>query len=116
MKNEEKIIELLSEYLQKTDRTLERMEKSDKKFDEVQAELAKHSDRIDLAYAELTKHFKKIDLAYDVLMKHSDELISLRKASDELRKESMKREIQQEALLKEIFSISRRVANIEDEK
>jgi hypothetical protein len=102
MKNEEKIIELLSEYLLKTDRTLERMEKNDKKFDE--------------DHAELMKHAKKIDLAYEVLMKHSDELISLRKETEALRKESLKREIQQEALLKEIFSISRRVANIEDEK
>lgn len=87
MKNEERIIELLAEYIQKTDRALERMEKSD----------------------------KRIELAYDVLVKHAEELIALRKESEELRretsdlrKESLKREIQQEALLKEIFSISRR--------
>ncbi len=95
MKTGDKILELLAEYLQKTDRTLERMEKTD----------------------------KKIDLAYDVLVKHSEELISLRKETEELRneslslrKESLKREVQQEALLKEIFSISRRVSNLEDKK
>ena len=66
MKSEDKIVELLSEYLKKTDQTLER-----------------------------------VDLAYDVLVKHSEQI-------EELRKESLKHGIQQEALLKEIFSISRR--------
>ena len=74
MKSEDKILELLSEYLKKTDQTLERM-----------------------------------DLAYDVLIKHSEQI-------EELRKESLKHAIQQEALLKEIFSISRRVGSLEDNK
>jgi len=83
MKMEDKILELLAEYLKKTDQTLERM-----------------------------------DLAYGILVQHSKELISLRKESETLRKEAIqearKREIQQEALLKEIFSISKRVGNLED--
>ena len=100
MKAEDKILELLAEYLKKTDQTLERM-----------------------------------DLAYDVLIKHSEELVELRKVSEqnqkqieqnqkqiaqnqqeivELRKESIKHEIQQDVLLKEILSISRRVGNLED--
>ena len=79
MKSEDKILELLSEYLKKTDQTLERM-----------------------------------DLAYDVLIKHSEQILKHSEQIEELRKESLKHEIQQEALLKEIFSISRRVANLED--
>ncbi|MEK6780530.1 MAG: hypothetical protein AABY93_02425 [Bacteroidota bacterium] len=95
MKAEEKILELLAEYLKKTDQTLERM---------------------DLAYDVLIKHSEG-------LMKHSEELIDLRKVSEKnqneiaaLRKESIKHEIQQEVLLKEILSISRRVGNLEDNR
>ena len=81
MKSEDKILELLSEYLKKTDQTLERM-----------------------------------DLAYDVLIKHSEQILKHSEQIEELRKESLKHVIQQEALLKEIFSISRRVGNLEDNK
>lgn len=102
MKAEDRILELLAEYLKKTDQTMERMDASNKRMDESN---------------------KRMDLAYDVLIKHSEELIELRKVSEknqneivELRKETIKREIQQEALLKEIFSISRRVGNLEDNR
>ena len=81
MKSEDKILELLSEYLKKTDQTLERM-----------------------------------DLAYDVLIKHSEQILKHSEQIEELRKESLKHGIQQEALLKEIFSISRRVGSLEDNK
>ncbi|HEY5823961.1 MAG TPA: hypothetical protein VIT44_06345 [Cyclobacteriaceae bacterium] len=81
MKDEGKIIELLSDYLKKTDQLLERMDNSD----------------------------KKMQLAYDILIKHSEEILSL-------RKETLKREVQHDTLLKEIFSISKRVGNLEDGK
>ena len=88
MKAEDKILELIADYLKKTDQTLERM-----------------------------------DFAYDVLMKHSEELIELRKSSvknqeeiTSLRKDSMKHQIQQDVLLNEIKSISRRVGNLEDNR
>jgi hypothetical protein len=81
MKSEDKILELLSEYLKKTDQTLERM-----------------------------------GLAYDVLIKHSEQILKHSEQIEELRKESLKHGIQQEALLKEIFSISRRVGSLEDNK
>jgi hypothetical protein len=42
-------------------------------------------------------------------LKHSEQI-------EELRKESLKHGMQQEALLKEIFSISRRVGSLEDNK
>ncbi len=86
MKMEDKILELLAEYLKKTDQTLERIEETNKRIDQSN---------------------KRMDLAYGILVQHSEELISL-------RQEARKREIQQEALLKEIFSISKRVGNLED--
>lgn len=88
MKSEDKILELLSEYLKKTDQTLERMDKA----------------------------YERIDLAYDILIKHSEQLMKHSEQIEELRKESLKHGIQQEALLKEIFSISRRVGSLEDNK
>ncbi len=84
MKAEDKILELIADYLKKTDQTLERM---------------------DFAYDVLMKHSEE-------LMKHSEELIELRKSSvknqeeiTSLRKDSMKHQIQQDVLLKEIMSI-----------
>jgi len=75
------LLELISEYLKKTDQAIGR-----------------------------------IDLAYDVLLKHSDQLLTHAEELRELRKESLKRETQQEAILKEIFSISKRVQSVEEKK
>jgi hypothetical protein len=85
MKAEDKIIELLIEYIQKTDRTL----------------------------AEMSKHEKQINSAYQFIQQHAEEIKALRQESVALRQESLKREIQQEAILKEIFSISKRVSDLE---
>lgn len=87
MKNEDKIIELLSEYLQKTDRVLDRLDKHD----------------------ELFKN------QLDVLFQHSKQIETLQKQTETLQKEALKRSIHQEELLKEIFSISKRVNNLEDQ-
>ena len=65
MKNEDKIIELLAEYLQKTDRLLDRLDKHDSLFE---------------------KQFQIME---------------------SLQRESLRHSIQQEELLKEIFSISK---------
>jgi len=75
------LLELLAEYLKKTDQAIGR-----------------------------------IDLAYDVLLKHSDQLLRHAEELRELRKESLKHEIQQEVILKEIFSISKRVQSVEEKK
>lgn len=88
MKNEEKIIELLAEYLQKTDRILDRLDKHDSLF--------------------------KNQL--DVLFQHSKQIETLQKQTETLQKEALKHSIHQEELLKEIFSISKRVSTLEDDK
>ena len=87
-KAEDKILELLAEYLKKTDQTLERM---------------------DLAYDVLIKHSEELVDLRKVSEKNQQEIV-------ELRKESIKHEIQQDVLLKEILSISRRVGNLEDNR
>ncbi len=88
MKAEDKILELLAEYLKKTDQTLERM---------------------DLAYDVLIKHSEELVELRKSSEKNQHEIV-------ELRKESIKREIQQDVLLKEILSISRRVGTLEDKR
>jgi hypothetical protein len=93
MKNGDKIIELLAEYLKKTDKALERLEKHSQQFDR-QAQILEKQTLV------LEKHT-------ELLEKHSEEIVSL-------RKESLKHDIRNEALLKEIFSISKRVGNLED--
>lgn len=79
MKNEDKILELLAEYLKKTDQALER-------FDKMQENIVQHSQQFE-------KHAQQFD-------RHWEEILTL-------RQESMKRQVQQDALLQEIFSISK---------
>ncbi len=82
MKNEEKIIELLAEYLQKTDRIL---------------------DRLDL-FGEI---LKRIDIS-------SQQIHQLQTETKELRSESLKHDIKNDVLLREILSISKRVMTLEE--
>lgn len=83
--NENKIIELLAEYLQKTDRMLDKMDQHEKIFD---------------------KQFERMDLAYQVLISHSEKIEDLQSQTKEIQQRN-------EALLKEILSISKRVQTIE---
>ena len=93
MKNENKIVELLSEYLLKTDRILDRLEKHDRVLDNHQKQIDEQLTRIDSVYQVILKNLSQIE---------------------ELRKESLKRDVQHEVLLKEIFSISKRVQSLEE--
>ncbi|MFM9838465.1 MAG: hypothetical protein ACKVOQ_09395 [Cyclobacteriaceae bacterium] len=93
MKNEDKIIELLAEYLLKTDRSLDRIEALQKQTSELQKQTS-----------ELQKQ------TYE-LQKQS---IDLQKETKELRSESLKHEIKNDVLLKEILSISKRVMTLEE--
>jgi uncharacterized coiled-coil DUF342 family protein len=95
----DEIIELLAEYLQKTDRILDRMDKHDEMFE-------KQLARIDLAYQVIITHSEKIEL----LQEQSKDL---QQQSKDLRLEMLKQESKNETLLGEILSISRRVRTIE---
>jgi len=89
------LLELLAEYLKKTDQAI---------------------GRIDLAYDVLLKHSDQLLKHSDQLLKHSDQLSGHAEELREFRKESLRHEIQQEAILKEIFSISKRVQSVEEKK
>ena len=96
MKNEDRIIELLTEYLRKTDQTTDEIKAVNKRIETSNGLLTKSIESVE----------KSLESAYGILIKHAEELVAL-------RKEALKREVQQEALLKEIFSISKRVGNLE---
>jgi uncharacterized protein YlxW (UPF0749 family) len=102
MKNEDKIVELLSEYLLKTDRILDRLDTHDNLFEAMLKQMDAQS--------------KRMDLAYQVIIKHSEQIEKLQQETQELRKESLKREMNNEVLLKEIFSISKRVQTLEEKR
>jgi uncharacterized coiled-coil DUF342 family protein len=93
MKNEEKIIELLAEYLQKTDRILDRLDSHDHLFEEI---------------------LKRIDVSSQQTKELQTQTKELQKETKELRSESLKHEIKNDVLLKEILSISKRVMTLEE--
>ena len=100
MKNEEKIIELLAEYLLKTDRILDRLDSHDHLFKEVLARIDKKSEQID----DLGMQTKELQ----------QQTKELQQQTKELRSESLKHEIKNDVLLKEILSISKRVWTLEE--
>ncbi len=107
MKNEEKIIELLAEYLLKTDRILDRLDSHDHLFKEVLARIDKKSEQID----ELQMQTKELQRETRELQQQTKEL---QQQTKELRSEFLKHEIKNDVLLKEILSISKRVWTLEE--
>ncbi len=93
MKNEDKIIELLAEYLLKTDQSLDRIEVLQKQTNELQ------------------KQTNELQKQTNELQKQS---LQVQKEIKELRSESLKHEIKNDVLLKEILSISKRVMTLEE--
>ena len=107
MKTEDRILELLAEYLKKTDQSLERI-------DLAYTVLMKHSGQFEQHSGQFEQHSKQFEQHSKQFAQHSDQLMKQSERIEELRKESLKHQVQQEALLKEIFSISRRVSNLDD--
>jgi hypothetical protein len=85
MKSEERILELLSEYLHKTDRILERMEKSDRNVEIMSKAILDHSLKFNQISAEIKR---------------------LSEENNKLRED-------QGIMLRELVSISKRVSNLE---
>ena len=90
---------LLAEYLQKTDRLLDRMDMHDILFE---------------------KQFARMDLAYQVIVTHSEKIESLERQTKEIQEETREikkatllQEAKNEALFNEILSISKRAQTIE---
>ena len=86
MKSEERIIELLAEYLKKTDQLLERMDRTDKNSEQTN---------------------RNIDIMSRAILDHS---IKFNKVTDDIK---LLRE-DQGIVLKELLSLSKRVLVIED--
>lgn len=85
MKGEERIIELLSEYLRKSD---------------------KHEEEIRQNQQNIEKVLIKLDQNQVSIENNQKEI-------EALRSESLKRQVQQDVLLQEILSISKRVSTLE---
>lgn len=92
----QEMMALLAEYMQKTDRLLDRMDKHDILFE-------KQFARMDVAYQVIVAHSEKID----VLQQRANE------TQEELKVAALKQEARNEALMSEILAISKRVQTIE---
>ena len=121
MKTEDRILELLAEYLKKTDQSLERIDlaytvlmKHSGQFEQHSGQFEQHSKQFEQHSKQFAQHSKQFEQHSKQFAQHSDQLMKQSERIEELRKESLKHQVQQEALLKEIFSISRRVSNLDD--
>lgn len=93
MKNEERIIELLSEYLRKSD---------------------KHEEEIIRLRGDFNKSQEEIKSLRFESLKHQVQQQEMLKEISSMRSESLKHQIQQDVILKEILSISKRVKDLEE--
>lgn len=90
--DESKILELLAEYLRKTDQILERLGKQEEHWNKQDA---------------------RLDIAYQTLIFHSEKIEALQKASEEIRKQTKKIEVRNDAMLQQLIALSKRVNTIE---
>ena len=94
MKSEERILELLSEYLHKTDRILERMEKSDIQNNQTN---------------------RNVEIISKTILDHSLKFNQVSAEIKQLSEENNKLREDQGIMLKELISVSKRVWNLEEE-
>jgi len=106
MKNEEKIIELLSEYLQKSDKHEEEMIDLKKEFIDLKKEFISLNKDFNEIVKRIDKNGERIDKNGERIDKNQHELRAMRLKSD----------TQQDVILKEILSLSKRVNALEDLK
>jgi hypothetical protein len=93
MKAEERIIELLAEYLKKGDQLLERIDRTDNGIGIMNRAIAEHSIKFN---------------------KTSDDIKQLREDQNRMWEEQNKLREEQGIMLKELVSLSRRVGVVED--
>jgi chromosome segregation ATPase len=114
MKAEDKIIELLSEYLQKTDRLLDRMEKTDRRMEQTDRNIEIMSKAIldhSIKFNEITDDIRNLSKENNRL--REDQGIVL-KDIKRLGEENNNMREDQGTMLKELLSISKRVSKLED--
>lgn len=100
---------LLSEYMQKIDRLLDRMDKHDILFE-------KQFARMDLAYQVIVGHSEKIEALEQQTNRITEETNRITEEARQIKEALLKQEVKNEALLNEILSISKRVLAIEGNK
>jgi hypothetical protein len=92
MKSEERIVELLAEYLKKTDQQMGRMDRTDRNIDIMSKAILEHSLRFNTVNDEI-KHLRQDQLVVNDEFKH-------------LRQD-------QSVIIQELLSLSKRVTVIE---
>ena len=103
------MIELLAEYLQKTDRLLDRMDKHDVLFE-------KQFARMDLAYQVIVTHSERIENLQDQTKDLQLQTKDLQQQTKELQLQTKEIQQRNDSTFKEILSISKRVQTIEGEQ
>ena len=103
------LIELLAEYLQKTDRLLDRMDKHDVLFE-------KQFARMDLAYQVIVTHSERIENLQDQTKDLQLQTKDLQQQTKELQLQTKEIQQRNDSTFKEILSISKRVQTIEGEQ
>ncbi|MBS1486512.1 MAG: hypothetical protein JST43_02915 [Bacteroidetes bacterium] len=110
MKNEDRIIELLSEYLQKTDRILDRMEKTDRSVEMMSWAIADHS----LKFNEMNSKFNEMNSKFNEMNSKFNEMNSkFNETNTKFSYQMAEMREEQGIVLKELLSISKRVDLLE---
>ena len=140
MKNEERIIELLVEYLQKMDRAIERMDENDERMAKSEERMAKSDERMAKSDERMAKsdermaendsrfiyledqnsvllkavlsHSEKLDTQMELLLAAHKELGKHDEEIAELRRDTKQMGARQDAVLQEIMRLSQRVNNL----
>lgn len=103
------LIELLAEYLQKTDRLLDRMDKHDVLFE-------KQFARMDLAYQVIVTHSERIEILQEETKDLQRQTKDLQLQTKELQLQTKEIQQRNDSTFKEILSISKRVQTLEGEQ
>lgn len=103
------LIELLAEYLQKTDRLLDRMDKHDVLFE-------KQFARMDLAYQVIVTHSERIEILQEETKDLQRQTKDLQQQTKELQLQTKEIQQRNDSTFKEILSISKRVQTLEGEQ
>ena len=107
MNAEERILELLAEYLQKTDRLLDRMEQTDRNVEIMSKAILDHS----IKFNEITADIRNLSEGNNRMREDQGIMLKdiqrLGEANNNMRED-------QGIVLKELLSISKRVSKLED--
>ena len=124
MKSEDRIVELLAEYLQKVDQLLDRMKRTDRSIDIMSRALAENSTKFNDHSAKFIEHSAKFVEHNVKFNEHSLRFNQLQeeiKASQASHQGEMKilnekiygLQAEQNIMLKELISLSKRVSVVE---